>query len=252
MTENIATGITDYSVGLFDLDANGRASILTIADCLQEAGMDHGFLLLERGGMAVDPDIGFVLTRLQIRMERYPRWKENIRIMTWLSPVSGNYIIRNFILSDNEGKQLGAAINSAVPFNLEHRKVVPVPDEGRTIMVSDREPPLPHHFNKLNRPEGDLLEGSVVTGFFDCDLYGHVNNVRYIQWGLDVLPHDVVSDSFLAEVDINFRSEADAGSRIIIQAGNAETGNGREYLHSLAREDSGRDLVVMKSRWETQ
>lgn len=252
MKEDISVFNKRYNVGLFDLTASGKSSILTIAGFLQEGGMAHGLKIIEQGRLKDEPHLGFVLTRLKIRMNRYPGYNETIRIRTWLSPISNNYIIRNFELFDDTEKCIGTAINSAVPFDLKKRKMTTLPDSGRDLIVSDKEPPFPHVFEKLETPEVPLFSRTVQAGYFDCDLYHHINNTHYLKWALQVLPEETLAGAFLREVDINFRSEADFTHRIISNAGSCKGGGNNVFLHELTREDNGKHLILMKSIWDGQ
>jgi medium-chain acyl-[acyl-carrier-protein] hydrolase len=250
MKEDITVFNKYFNVGLFDLTAGGKSSILTIANFLQEGGMAHGQKIIESGYLKDEPYLGFVLTRLRIRMNRYPVYNENIRIHTWLSPISDNYIIRNFELFDDNEKCIGSAVNSAVPFDLQKRKMTTMPDGGRGLIVSEKEAPLPHVFEKIEAPEPPLFSGTIQAGYFDCDLYNHINNTHYLRWALQVLPKEILAGSFLREVDINFRAEANFTHRITSIAGSCKEGGKNEFLHRLIREDNRKRLILMKSIWE--
>lgn len=116
--------------------------------------------------------------------------------------------------------------------------------------MSHKEPPLPHVFDKLDVPETPLFLRTVQAGYFDCDLYHHINNTHYLKWAPEVLPEEILAGSFLREVDINFRTEADFNHRIISHATSGKGDDSKEFLHQLTREDTGKHLILMKSIWE--
>ena len=58
------------------------------------------------------------------------------------------------------------------------------------------------------------------------------------------------SKAYKVEVNINFKSEADFKHLIDSKAGTCNDGNSTEYHHVLSRENSGKELVLMKSTWE--
>lgn len=250
MKKDISVYDKMFNVGLFDLTANGKSSIITIAGFLQEVGMAQGLKIIEMGRLKDESDLGFVLTRLKISMKRYPGYKETIRIRTWLSPVLNNYIIRNFELFDDNEKSIGTAISSSVPFDLKKRKLKTLPDNGKDLIVSEKEPPLPHVFEKLELSKKPVYSRTLQAGYFDCDIYRHINNTHYLKWALQVLPEDIPAKSFLKEVDINFKSEADFTHRIISTAGPGKNEESNEFLHQLTREDTGKQVILMKSVWQ--
>ena len=248
MTKFISEYEETFRVELFDINQKGEATILTIADFLQQTGMNHAFRLFESAALSMDKETAFVLTRLKISMERYPKWRENIFIHTWLSPIEGKYIIRNFEIFDGNKNLIGAAINSATPFNLKERRAVSLEERGYHIAVSSKRPPIEHNFEKIFTEENYQWEKTIDVGFYDCDLYGHVNNVKYIGWALDVLPDRFNRSVFLKEVDINFKSEVNYHHRVHVKAGQYSGGN-NQFFHEITRDDKGKTVIVMKSQW---
>lgn len=62
MKEDISAYTKRFKIGLFDLDASGTSSILTIANFLQEGGMSHGKKVIERGRLKEHPRLAFTST----------------------------------------------------------------------------------------------------------------------------------------------------------------------------------------------
>jgi len=238
-----------FRVELFDINQKGVATILTIADFLQQTGMNHAFILFDKAGLAMDDETAFVLTRLKIRMNRYPKWRESVFVHTWLSPIVDKFIVRNFEIYDGNRNLIGTAINSATPFNLKERRSIPLDEKGYKIAVSDKTPSMPHTFEKINKLSNYEFEKTIDVGFYDCDLYGHVNNVKYIGWALDALPEKILKNMFLREVDINFKSEVNYHHSVKARANNSLSLDG-EFFHEILRSDSDKTVVLMRSLWE--
>ncbi|MGK7389968.1 MAG: hypothetical protein ACNS60_06440, partial [Candidatus Cyclobacteriaceae bacterium M2_1C_046] len=76
----------------------------------------------------------------------------------------------------------------------------------------------------------------------DLDINQHVNNVKYIEWALEVLPE---ADS-VNEIDIEFRSECTEGEEIRSEYAVAkDTGS---YLHRIIRMSDRKVSAIAESK----
>lgn len=250
--KNSNTGISlikrEFTVQVYELDMNSKATMASICNYLQESGITHGMMLMDKAGISAE-DLVFVLTRLQVRMLRYPLWKEKITVSTWLSPIINRYAIRNFIIESENGETLGLAINSAVPFSLKNRNSGNIEIDVTEVETLERQTPLPHVFEKLESPVNPQFTASIGASYSHCDLYRHVNNVKYIEWCLDTVPEDIYRTHELHEIDINFRSEGNCGDMLTVNSEVSEN-NSSEFIHGISNSSKERELVRMKSLWK--
>ena len=75
----------NYNLRYFEMNKHGMASPVTILTLLEETAAEH---CLNIGYSLYDlekQNIGWVLTSGVIEMLRYPKYKENITVLTWLS-----------------------------------------------------------------------------------------------------------------------------------------------------------------------
>lgn len=237
----------EFKVQVYDIGMDSAATMATICNYLQEAGITHGMMLMDKAGISVQ-DLVFVLTRLHVRMLRYPIWKERVIIHTWISPITNRYAIRNFIIESDKGETLGLAINSALPFNLSKRSGANIDIDVSSVETLDRDVPLPHVFEKLESPANPEFTSSITASYSHCDLYRHINNVKYIDWCLDTIPKNVYESSKLYEIDINFRAEGNCGDMLTVNTASLNSAN-KSFIHSISKSPEGRELVKMKSIW---
>lgn len=236
----------DLTVMVYDLDIRRSSGMPMICNWLQEVGIGHGLQMARHSGFDVS-DIVFVLTRLNVKMERYPAWMETVTVESWLSPVTDRYARRNFLLHGADGKIIGRAINSAVPFSLSARSGGTFTGDLNAHAV-ERESALPHDFIKIPAIDRCDTENTLQVKYFDCDLFYHVNNVKYIQWCIESMPYDYLRNHTLHEIDINFRAEGNPGDSLVVKttgAGTADT-----FIHSVTDSSGVKDLVRMRSAWK--
>ncbi len=244
---DISSIIRDFTVKVYDLDMNYSSTMPVICNYLQETGITHGMMITADAGIASD-DIVFVLTRLHVRMERYPQWKEKISVRSWLSPVKDKYVIRNFEILAGDGDIIGRGINSAVAFDVKNRTGGAVAGDVSKVQTLDTEFALPHTFEKLTPVTSGEYQNNIDVRYFDCDLYHHVNNVKYIQWCIETLPVEFIRSHKLYEIDINFRAEGNIGDKLIVK-----TGQGSDegiFNHSITDSCSEKELARMRSIWK--
>jgi acyl-ACP thioesterase len=244
---DISSIIREFNVSVYDLDMNFSATMPVICNYLQDVGITHGMMITDDAGIATD-EMVFVLTRLHVKMDRYPLWREKITIRSWLSPVKDRYVIRNFLIAGKDGEIIGRAINSAAPFNIKKRTSGDIAGDVANVQTLNVEPALPHVFEKLIPVADPQHENAVEVRYFDCDFYHHVNNVKYIQWCIESLPEEFIKSHRLYEIDINFRAEGNMGDRLAVKS-SAGSENG-VYNHSVTDLNGEKELVRMKSIWK--
>ena len=245
-TDDISSINRDFTVKVYDLDMNLSSTMPVICNFLQDVGITHGMMITEDAGITSE-DMVFVLTRLHVKMDRYPAWKEKISIKSWLSPVKDRYVIRNFEISGRDGVVIGRGINSAVAFDIKNRTGGVIAGDVSRVQTLDAEPALPHTFEKLSSVEHCEYKNNIEVRYFDCDLYHHVNNVKYIQWCIETLPVEFIRSRELYEIDINFRAEGNIGDKLVVKTGPGSVGG--IFNHSITDSSSDKELVRMKSIW---
>ena len=58
------------------------------------------------------------------------------------------------------------------------------------------------------------LAGTHKVVWSDIDTNGHVNNVKYVVWALDILDYELVSKNPIKELLVNFDSEVLPGQNV--------------------------------------
>lgn len=236
----------EFAVQYYETDQRGFARPVALLNYLQSAAGDHAALL----GVAV-ADLRksghtWVLSRLHLAMERYPRVGDSVRIRTW--PVSrlNLFTVRDFELFDGEGELLGRATTSWAVLNLKTRRpvqlagVLPLYPLHPERALKDAFSTLP----QLEQPEYELRLPVLRS---DLDINRHVNNTVYAGWALETIPDEVDDTCCLAAIEIGFRAEALYGDTIIART--ARTEDPGCYLHCIENGSDGHELARLRTRW---
>lgn len=215
-----------FKIRFFEAEPSGRATPGALCRFAQEAADGHcrpfGFSLLELRAQ----NKMWVLTRLSLRVERYPQIGDMVTVETWASVrTNGIRAVREFRFIDEHGETLGNALSIWLMLDAATKRPVRLPDSVLSICNAERSSTEEFEFPRLRAPQGATVERMFQVGWTDLDANDHVNNVKYLEWALEALPLEVNRDRRLARVDIEFHAEAFYGDRIFSEV---------EYGSSLA------------------
>ena len=239
-------GVYSWAVRTYECGPDGRATMASVCNWLQEAASLNAETLAfssKSDFEAAGENISWVLTRLKVRIARFPKWEEKVSILTF--PRGGRRIVayRDFVLTGADGAELGRATSEWMLIDLASRKIVAIPDGVFAAANTVREPVFGEEpFAKLRwdckAESPDALAFRARRG--DIDLNGHVNNVHYVEWLMEGRPE---AAGPCHEIDIVFKSETLAGEEVRVESVETEPG---VYFHRVYAPD-GRDHVIARS-----
>ena len=238
-------GMYSWAVRTYECGPDGRATMASVCNWLQEAAsLNAETLAFSKSDFdAAGENISWVLTRLKVRIARFPKWEEKVSILTF--PRGGRRIVayRDFVLTGADGAELGRATSEWMLIDLASRKIVAIPDGVFAAANTVREPVFGEEpFAKLRwdckAESPDALVFRARRG--DIDLNGHVNNVHYVEWLMEGRP-DAAGPCH--EIDIVFKSETLAGEEVRVESVETEPS---VYFHRVYAPD-GRDHVIARS-----
>ena len=238
-------GIYSWPVRTYECGPDGEATMVSVCNWLQEAAsLNAETLSFSKSNFeAAGENISWVLTRLKVRMSRFPKWGEKVSILTF--PRGGRRIVayRDFALTGNDGVELGRATSEWMLIDLASRKVVAIPDGVFAAANTIRAPvfgdePLAKLRWDCREAAPDALVFRARRG--DIDLNGHVNNVHYVEWLMEGRPDSAMP---CRELDIVFKSETLVGEEVRVESVETESG---VFVHRVYAPD-GRDHVIART-----
>lgn len=218
-----------YIIRSSEVAPSGEAKLQAIGDLLQETAGNHARQLNFDIAQLRRRKLTWMLHRLHIKMDKFPEWRDQITVQTWPSSGDALRAYRDFIILDSDGQELGRCLSYWLMINMENRRPVRMPEE-----VLDMAPRDVDHVLKVQKNRIDFDSEPVESKIFtvrrsDLDINRHVNNVKYMEWALEVLP----ADKSIYELDIEFLSECTVGEEIKSEYANSE--KKEEYSHRLCR-----------------
>ena len=196
-----------FTLRVSECDANNLWRPGAILTEMQEAAGTHSSSVGCGREVIVQSGIAWVVTRLELRMLRYPSSGEKITIRTWHRPTRHRLFPRYFEIRDGRGEVVAQASSLWLLMDLETRQSVsadrlPVqlPDNSDAPEIM----PLPGAIAALDAPEKVILRETVYT---DLDANGHVNNTKYADWLCNALGIEEMAAHPPETLNIHFNSE---------------------------------------------
>ena len=207
----------NFTIPCYDTDASWRLKPTSFMNLAQEAAGLHAVHL----GFGYDDllvnNTAWILSRVHVEFLDTPKWRENITLTTWHKGLNRLFYLRDFILTDGNGKERVKATTSWLVLNLETRRLVRDPqlmEEGTVNLENAIETPA----DKVQLPKDvePVLAFEHVVGYSDVDMNGHANNAMYMQWAMDAVDYDIASARPVRELTINFNHETKAGDSVAL------------------------------------
>lgn len=204
----------EFLVRSYQTDLNARMRPSAIMELMQEVAGEHAEKLgIGRNALMVK-NIAWVLTRLEVAMERYPVSGERITVETFPMPVRRWFFPRYFLFKDANGTEIGRAGSLWVLLDFSTRRMSK-PDFVLPLMPDNSDLLAPLGLPApVTEVSGTLVTANRLPVYTDLDCNGHVNNTRYMDWCCDALGIDQLKTRVLRHFEVNFDQEVLPGQEI--------------------------------------
>lgn len=201
-----------FDVTANDVDCFGRLKPSSILNMMQEAAGRQCVDLQVSSEALAKKGLFWAITRQHIQIEHLPTSNTVITIETWPGETSRVAYPRSTIGYDQEGNVLFRAISLWVLMDMASRKMVLPGKSGLDFTGKDRgiELAVPASLAPV-KLEGSRQRQVVYT---ELDRNGHMNNTRYLDWAMDLLPSAFHRDHPITDFTVTYLSEAREGERV--------------------------------------
>ena len=203
-------------VSCYEANANHLLRPAAMLDMMQEAaGRDAETLGFGYEKM-ISSNTAWVLSRVKLVFHQYPKWRDNVVFKTWHQGANRIFYLRDFFMEDPQGNRLISATTSWLIIDLASRRMVRDRELADNFDNSQAGYAIEEQAEKVTLPkeiEPELIDTHKVV-WSDIDTNGHVNNVKYVVWALDVLDYELVSKKTIKELLVNFDSEVLPGQSV--------------------------------------
>ena len=215
------------TIPCYDADASWRLKPTSFMNYAQEAAGNHAVHLGFGYDDLIASNTAWILSRVHVEFPDAPRWREEMTLHTWHKGLNRLFFLRDFVMTDNEGRERVKATTSWLVLNLETRRLVRDPkliEEGTVCTENVIETPA----DKVQMPKDVEAEHVMdhVVAYSDVDMNAHANNAMYMQWAMDAVDYAIASSRPVKEFTINFNHETKFGDVVSIYKARVEQEDG--------------------------
>lgn len=207
----------NLTIPCFSTDASWRLKPAAFMDLAQEAAGLHAVYLGFGYDELIKKQTAWILARVNVKFIDTPLWREDMTLTTWHKGFNRLFFLRDFIMTDKEGRPRVKATTSWLVLDLQSRSMVRDPQllEDDTIC---HENAIEAQADRVRMPRDVEAEAVFehVVGYSDVDMLGHANNAMYMQWAMDAVDYEITSRCPVKEYTINFNKEIKAGEKVVL------------------------------------
>jgi acyl-ACP thioesterase len=198
-----------FEVGAFQVHPNGNLSLCSLADLFQEIAWRHadsqGF-----GRNLLEQQLMWALSRIEIKVNQFPRWGDSIRIFTGGRGQAGAFAFREFMVWNEQEEVVARAMSSWLLVHIEKKRILKPESVLPSSLFNPQAAPSWQPI-KLEASGPELASKLILVQHSDLDLYNHVNHTSYIRW-----VENIAADRglFPISIAVNYLSECKAGDQV--------------------------------------
>lgn len=231
---------TAFPVRVYEAGPDGRASLPSVANWLQQAAAEHAERLGLGMARMVEAQLFWVMARQYLEVAELPPAGEQVAVETWPQQLQRGAFRRRYRVTGGDGRPLAEAVALWMVFDPASRRAVPAPAWMAERVRLDGGEPLEFPARSIPALKAAEREVPILSRHADLDANGHVNNAHLVAWLLEPLAGE---DRRVASLDVIFRAEVSAACRLVARAGALAPerwrlalgdGEGREYARAEA------------------
>lgn len=202
------------------VNANRVMRITGILDALQDTSLlwldtfpaFHEFL--NKNGL------GMLLAYRQVDIIRFPKYKEDLRVVTGVFDCKKTFGYRNTFIYDAEGNAIVKTWSIGAFVNMQNGELTVIPDDVAAKVQFTEKEEMDYSERKLRIPKVPFeLRDTILVKKSDIDFYGHMNNSRYMEKALEFIDENQVK-----RLRVSYKKSAQFGDTILVESAKTENG----------------------------
>lgn len=239
----------DYEIHYYEVDYRLQSTITTIVNFMGDIGTKQS----EELGVGIDnlisKNMTWVFYQYDIKVNRYPKYGEKVRMVTEPSGFKKFYATRNYIIYDENENKIVEAKAIFFLINTEKRRAMRVPEDQYIAYGVDGELGKDFKVDRLEKLEEAMYSKEFKIRYSDIDSNRHVNNSKYIEWAVETLPLELVKDYELKRMRVTFEKECLYGEEVCVSTATREEDDGTITSIHKIENSVGKEITVLVGEW---
>lgn len=199
-----------FIVKFHEVDFRGKIKLFTIMDYIQHTAEAHGTSIGLGFENMMNHGLFWVVSRMQLNMERYPGAYEEIIVETELAGCEKLFCVRRFTILDGNENIIGNAVLYYLMLDVitkfpQKPKVCPIDIANLGVENRGNE-----SLKKLKMPDEIVQVMDRKLYYNEIDANQHVNNARYVSFVEDCFSLEWHKNHEISRVQINYVKEIKA------------------------------------------
>jgi acyl-ACP thioesterase len=227
------------------VDFEHRTSLESLCRLFLEAAWSHAEHLGVGFRQLLAKQQFWVLSRMMIELEQYPRWGEEVVLVTWPRGVVSIFARRDFEVLSIGGRRLVGGSSAWLVLDSYTRRPQRIQPITGSIRSYPQRTAVKRDPEKLAAVEKGALAITTSARYSDIDVNSHVNSARYIGWILDSYPLGHHRAHSVKSIEVNYLGETVAGDEIRVFTAESTAG---EFYHSIQK-TGGHEVCRARLVW---
>ena len=205
-----------FFIGYSDVDKNDKCKLSKIIDLLQNTATLHSKSVGYGTKAMMELKQAWIMLGWRVRILKYPEADMDVEVRTWSRGIKSVEAKRGYEIFSEDGELLIIADSTWALFDLEAQKLIRAPEEMKNAYGSiDRDMFEGEKSERLI--DNDIIENevSIVVGKRDIDTNNHMNNSKYLDYIIEVIPDNIE----IKEFECTYKKQVGYGEKINISYG---------------------------------
>lgn len=233
----------DWNINFTQCAPNGYLKYTDLCNLLQLTAAAHS----EIGGISFmdmqEFDQAWVLSRMRVEITKLPKSGDIVTVKTWINSLENSRSVRALEMHLNGEKIVGSETFWAV-FNTNKRRpeALALPYDHFELYPEKRATKEGFSKISLNHDKEIVFEKTVFLS--DLDIVNHVNNVKYLEWCMDLVDENLILNQKLESFEMNFMKELSLKDTVMIHESISES----DAVFSITKEEKA--CFALKLNWK--
>lgn len=232
-----------WEINFIQCAPNGYLKYTELCNILQMTAAAHS----EVGGISFtdmqEYNQAWVLSRMRVEVSKLPQWRDVVTVKTWINSLENSRSVRALEMYVNGKKIVGSETFWAV-FNTEIRRpeALALPYEHFELFPNNKATKETFSKISLNHDKEMVFEKTVRLS--DLDIVNHANNVKYLEWCLDLVDETKILNQEIESFEMNFMKELSLKDEVVIH----ENSEQNTTVFSISKED--KSCFALQLNWK--
>lgn len=233
----------EWEINFTQCAPNGYLKYTELCNILQMTAAAHS----EVGGISFtdmqEYNQAWVLSRMRVEVSELPQWRDVVTVKTWINSLENSRSVRALEMYVNGKKIVGSETFWAV-FNTEIRRpeALALPYEHFELFPNNKATKETFSKISLNHDKEMVFEKTVRLS--DLDIVNHANNVKYLEWCLDLVDETKILNQEIESFEMNFMKELSLKDEVVIH----ENSEQNTTVFSISKED--KSCFALQLNWK--